>query len=168
MFRDAKGHPNDPFYPDHHAFESPPYKPLYDIWCQIMVRCLIVSRRTYDLENLMRVDHPELLDINGSLISFYGTVRGNVAYPKQYESIPVSYTVLRVKNDRVVWSTRLPLKTHYLYSVTASESLSRGRSNGILILRSIDNSSNQNGKKVVRFSCTPLMIGNGVLKIEKS
>jgi len=160
IFKESPGHPYDPFYPEGPAFANPA-KPLYDIWCQIMIRCLILSRRVYDIENLMSIENILDLNLSGSLVTFDGRFRGRIVSPKDYESTPVSYTVLRVKNDNTIWLTKLGIKTHYIYSFTASDNLCDGRGNGVLLFRNIDSVMSNPKTRIVKFSCTPLIIGSG-------
>lgn len=60
---------------------------------------------------------------------------------------------------------RLTIDQHYVYSVTAAESLSCGYENGLLILRSVLSTRRRNGQRVVNFDAIPLIIGSGVLKL---
>jgi hypothetical protein len=62
----------------------------------------------------------------------------------------------------------MELKTHYVYSMTAARSLSNGTENGLLALRSVDSIKVRGKRRLVDFSCTPLMIGNGALEIPES
>ncbi len=166
IFKNAEGHPKDPFYPDTNFSSMPPPKFLYDIWCQIMVRSLIIARGTYDIENIMKLESPENLNISGALISFKGIFNGNIVYPHEHENIPISYSTLTIHNDKSVWTAKLGIKTHYIYSTTASDSLSKGEENGILIFRGIDKMELNASARVVKFFCSPLIIGSGALKLE--
>jgi len=159
IFKDAPGHPKDSLYPAGPAF-SPP-KPFYDIWCQIMVRCLILSRKVYNIEDLMSFENIEDIDINGSLITFNGFLNGDVNPPGSYKTNPIGYTQLTIKDDMNVWLSKLSIKTHYVYSETAAESLSKGRSQGVLFFRSIDDIEISQEPRKIKFSCTPLIMGCG-------
>lgn len=160
LFKGSPGHPYDSLYPEGPAFANPAI-PLYDIWCQIMIRCLILSRRTYDIENIMSLENILDLDLAGSLITFDGKFRGRIENPKYYKSTSVCYTILRIKSDNEIWLTRLGIKTHYVYSFTASDNLSDGSGNGVLLFRSIDSVRKNANTRVVKYSCTPLIIGSG-------
>ena len=159
-FKDFTGHPKDPLYPDVHAFEGGG-KPYYDIWCQMMIRCLIIVRRTIDIESVMQLDEDNLALLAGSIVSFDGRLRGNVQGPNNYEEVPISNTVLRVKFDCTIALSRLSIKNHYVYSETAAESLSHGRGNGIALLRDVYAARATEKCKTIKFNCTPLIIGSG-------
>lgn len=161
MFQKAKGHPKDPLYPT----EFPPAIGFYDVWCQIMVRVILVIRGAYDIENLMSLENPADSGLEGSLISFKGELNGDVASPDEWIKKPVSRTTLSVKKNSTIWISELSLKTHYVYSDTAVSSLDKGRENGILFFRSIESIEKQNDNKIVIFKCTPLILGSGALKI---
>jgi hypothetical protein len=107
------------------------------------------------------LDDPSELSLEGRLVSFLGSLRGDVAFPDEYQEKPLSATTLRVKLRGELWRAKLQLKTHYVYSVTATGSLSNGRANGLVVLRSIDKIKRRGGIRVVDFSCTPLITGCG-------
>ena len=160
MFENSEMHPLDPYYPIGPVFADPA-KAFYDIWCQIMIRCLLICRKTFDIENLMKLDNPLDLDLSGSLIVYEGNLIGKVVAPNEYKETPVTHTVLRCIDSSTSWLTKLSIKTHYVYSETAAESLSKGRSNGVLMLRSIDSVRKTIKSKLVKLSCTPLIMGSG-------
>lgn len=164
-FNDCKGHPFDPLYPIMDWSIKPPPKFVYDIWCQLMVRAIIIARGTYDLFNLMRIEDPRLLQISGRLVSFEGKLNGNVHFPDEWEEHPLSYTSFTSENENVIWESEFSIKTQYIYSKTASESLGKNYANGIFVLRSIDEIDKSDSKIKVKFSCTPIIIGYGALKI---
>ena len=91
IFKAAQGHPQDSQYPAGPAFSSP--KPFYDIWCQIMVRCLILSRKVYNIEDLMSFENIEDININGALVTFDGSLKGDVKPPGNYKTTPVDADV---------------------------------------------------------------------------
>jgi hypothetical protein len=159
-FKSIKGHPSDPLYPDGPAFVSS-HNPMYDMWCQIMVRCLILTKKTYDIENLMKLEYLTELDLAGSLVTFNGRLRGKVEIPYDYKKFPLCYTNLKIKRDNICWISRIGIKTHYVYSSTAADSLSGGRGNGVLLFRGIDKIKKIKNIQLIRFSCTPLIIGSG-------
>lgn len=160
VFSQTEGHLSDPYLPSKPAFADLG-KPLYDIWCQIMIRCLIATRRTYDIGTLQKLDNPNELKIDGSLVVFEGRLSGNVVDPSRWKAHPLTNTKLRVDGDGTVWSSNLSIKTHYVYSDTAAESLSDGNTTGILIFRGIDRVTKRKSKILVNFSCCPLMLGCG-------
>ncbi len=160
VFSKTKGHPSDPQLPLLPVFADLG-KPLYDIWCQIMIRCLIATKRTYDISVLMHLDNPEELNVEGSLVVFDGRLSGKVVDPSKYKAFPLTNTTLKVVNKNITWSSDLSIKTHYVYSDTAAQSLSSGRTNGILIFRGVEKVRKSKAKIHVTFSCTPLMLGCG-------
>lgn len=160
FFSRTRGHPSDPYLPIKPAFADIS-KPLYDIWCQIMIRCLISITQTYNITSLMKLDNPKEIDLSGSLIVLEGRLSGSVVEPSEYKSKPLTHTNLQIKDEYNTWSSKLSIKTHYVYSNTAAESLSSGRTNGIIIFRSIENVAKRNHKSLINFSCSPLMLGCG-------
>jgi hypothetical protein len=138
---------------------------LYDIWCQIMVRAIIAARTPYDLDDLLKLEDPKGAKLDGCLVAFEGSLKGNVRPPKIWEKWPVTQTRLTRTTDGAKWWSDLKIKTHYVYSVTAAESLSAGYENGLLILRSVLRTRRRNGKRVVNFDAIPLIIGSGVLNL---
>jgi hypothetical protein len=160
IFMGAESHPLDPYLPASPAFADI-RTPLYDIWCQIMIRCLIATRKTYDINTLQKFINPNELEITGSLVVFNGRVSGDVEEPSNYKEKPVCHTTLKVDNENSVWISQLSIKTHYVYSYTAAESLSDGRSNGVLLFRSVDETEIIDDKTFVKFSCSPLIMGCG-------
>ena len=163
VFNGIKGHPNDPLLPAGPAFGT--LKPHYDVWCQIMVRAIITARRVYDLDDLMLLERPEEAGLQGVLVSFKSKLTGDVAIPAEWEQRPVSDTTLFAQNNNVTWESVLHLKTHYVYSFTASNSLSDGIENGILFLRQIRDVKYVNDNINVVFESTPLILGVGALEI---
>ena len=137
---------------------------LYDIWCQIMVRAIIAVRTPYDLDELLKLEDPKAAKLDGCLVAFEGSLKGNVRPPKIWEKW-VTQTRLTRATDGAKWWSDLKMKTHYVYSVTAAESLSCGYENGLLILRSVLSTRRRNGQRVVNFDAIPLIIGSGVLKL---
>lgn len=162
IFEKCEGHASDPLLPLGPAFAT--LKPIYDIWCQIMVRAIITARRVYDLDDLMLLQRPESAGLEGTLVSFKAKVVGEVAMPEDNPKDPVTETSLIAKNETSTWESVLRLKKHYIYSQTAAFSLSDGTPNGILILRHIRNVNYDNGIKV-NFDSIPLIIGSGALEI---
>ena len=150
IFVGAESHPLDPYLPASPAFADI-RTPLYDIWCQIMIRCLIATRKTYDINTLQKLTDPYEFEISGSLVVFNGRVSGDVEEPSNYKEKPVCHTTLKVDNENTVWLSQLSIKTHYVYSYTAAESLSDGRSNGVLLFRSIDEIKIKDDKTHVKF-----------------
>ena len=165
FFKPFRGHPRDPLLPIGFHGAIPTFA-FYDLWCQIMVRVILTARGAYDIEDLARLEDPTKARLEGRLVSFRGRLRGRVALPEEWKRVPLSKTVLMVNLVAEVWRTFLELKTHYVYSMTAAGSLSRGIENGLVIMRSIDSVRLRGFKRrIVQFSCTPLIIGNGALEI---
>ena len=164
MFTNAESHPSDPYFPAPNKFQMEFF--LYDLWCQVMARAIITVRRVYDLSQLLSLEDPGAAGLVGSLLSFEGTLKGQVYAPATWTTNPIGTTTLTVSSDHACWQSNLNLKTHYVYSDTGAMSLSSGKKNGILVLQSIDSVENsESGERVVRFSCTPLIIGSGVLQV---
>jgi hypothetical protein len=164
IFNNSPTHPKDPYYPLGPVFANPA-KPIYDIWCQIMIRVLIISKGTYDLENLAELSEPELLSISGSLVTFYGKFKGNAYEPAEYIKRPSSQTLMTYVGKKSTWESLINIKTHYVYSDTAAYSLSHNHLSGVLLFRSIEEIKKLKSKKKISFSCSPLIIGVGNLKI---
>jgi hypothetical protein len=156
-FANAAGHPKDPLLP--WQFDGmPPTFYLYDIWCQIMAR--------FDLDELIKLDHPCDAGLSGRLVSFEAQFNGDVADRDNWRETPVTTTLLtRDRGDRT-WTSELHLKTHYIYSETASIPLSKFTENGLLAFRRVESEKVSRRRRVVTFSCTPLIIGNGVLAVD--
>jgi hypothetical protein len=163
-FHKAKGHPQDPMFPTGAIWIHPEIA-YYDLWCQIMVRAIIAVRNPFDLDELLKLEKPEVANLAGSLVAFEGQVKGDIAPPRKWEQKPVCYTVLSRESFDTIWRSKLALKTHYVYSVTAAECLSDGYENGVLMIRGIRNLGKKKGKRVVEFDATSLIIGNGILKL---
>lgn len=164
IFSDAETHPSDPYFPAPNKFQKEFF--LYDLWCQVMARAIIAVRRIYDLHELLSLDDPKAAALSGSLVSFEGTMKGKVYPPAQWASHPLGKSVLTVSEGSTTWASTLNLKTHYVYSDTGAMSLEGGTENGLLLFRSIEGIERvEEGTQTVWFSCTPLIIGSGVLKI---
>jgi len=139
---------------------------LLDLWCQVLARTLVVCRGAYNIDDLMSLDEPQHLRIDGSLVSCVGKTRGTVHEPRFSEDPAAGTIIYRTKGERAVWSTSLTLKTQYVYSFTAAINLSHGKENGLLVFRGVDDiRSSKDGLARVRFSATPLILGLGVLEI---
>lgn len=160
-FRGCEAHPRDPMYVRGFSEDGSANFAYYDLWCQIMVRAILVARGSYDISDLMRLKDLSQLSLEGRLISFFGPLHGKVAYPNEYVEKPLSSTTLTVKERGQTWKTNLDLKTHYVYSVTATGSLSRGHGCGLLLMRGITHLRTRGKTRVVEFSCTPIIIGSG-------
>jgi len=160
LFEKVDKHPLDNMYPDVLAFEGVE-KGYYDIWCQLLIRCLILVRKTYDIESIMKIENPEDLNLSGSLVSFEGLFRGDVQSFQDYRNNSRTFTTLRVKSDSSLWLSKLGIKTHYVYSETAADNLSDGRGNGILFFRSMNSIRRTKSLQIVKFNCSPLIIGSG-------
>lgn len=160
IFNGLKGHPKDSLLPS-----APPFSDvrisLFDIWCQLMVRALVAVRKPYIMTDLLLLEAPLNCGLSGNLVAFNGYLKGSIAPPDEWRNVPVSETTLSVSNDMSILSTRLILKTHYIYSITGATCLEGGRSSGLLMLRSIDSVEQRNGKREITYSCTPLIIGSG-------
>lgn len=160
IFDGLEGHPQDPLLPSGPAF-SDWRIPVYDIWCQLMVRAIVAVRTPFLINDLALLEDPVNGGLAGSLVAFEGRMKGAVATPDEWEEKPGTETTLTVEGDKAIMTTKLRLKTHYVYSFTAAQSLSNGRGCGLLIIRSIDLVRTRNRKRVMAFSSTPLIIGSG-------
>jgi len=161
IFQGAEGHPEDPFYPVGPAFSDPPFKVYYDMWCQLMVRAIVAVRSAYILDDLMVLDDPLSARLAGTLIAFEGKLQGVVASPGEWRDHALSETRLSLSDRTTTISTVLRLKTHYVYSQTASFSLAQGRGYGLLLFRDFDSVTESRGRRTMSFTSTPLMIGCG-------
>lgn len=164
MFKDLAGHPLDPMWPTGFQ-QSIAVFAYYDLWCQIMIRAILTARDAYDLDDLTRLVDPDEVALAGRIVSFRGSVRGRIAFPQEWQTKPLSKALLTVRRGKITWRSTLELKTHYVYSVTAAVALGKGTENGLLVFRGINSSMDSGGRRTVDFTCTPLIIGNGVLKI---
>lgn len=160
IFDGLEGHPQDPLLPTAPAF-SDRRIPLYDLWCQLMVRAIVATRTPFLIDDLLLLEDPRHSCLAGSLVAFEGKFKGSVAAPSDWKHSPTAETTLTVEGNNTVISTKLCLKTHYIYSFTAAHSLERGRGCGLLVIRSIDSVRTRNGKRKIVFSSTPLIIGGG-------
>lgn len=165
IFQNQPGHPADLYYPDERPVFANPLFGYYDIWCQIMVRAIISVREAYNLEELTRLDNPIQANLEGSLVAFRAKVKGKIYPPSDWKKNPIGYTELVHKNKNITWRSQLKLKSHYVYSITASEDLSDGNQNGLLILRSIERINKGNRQKEIIFKAIPLIMGFGGLKL---
>jgi hypothetical protein len=130
-----------------------------------MVRAIIAVRTAYDLDELLKLEDPKAARLDGCLVAFEGSLKGHISPPSSWEKSPLGKTRLTRGLDEARWWSDLKIKTHYVYSVTAAESLSDGYENGLLILRSVLSLRRRNGKRAVNFDAIPLIIGSGVLKL---
>jgi hypothetical protein len=165
IFQNQPGHPADPFYPDERPVFANPLFGYYDIWCQIMVRAILSVREAFNLEDLTRLGNPMQSNLEGSIVAFKAKVKGEVFSPSKWRTNPIGYTELIYKNKNVTWRSQMKLKTHYVYSVTASEDLSDGNQSGLLILRSIERVNKGNYQKEIIFKAIPLIMGFGGLEL---
>jgi len=163
-FLKIKGHAKDPLLPTGAIWIEKEIA-LYDLWCQIMIRAIIAVRTPYDLDDLLKLEDPKAAKLDGCLIAFEGSLKGNVKPPKTCDRWPVTQTRLTRSVDGAKWWCDLKIKTHYVYSVTAAESLSDGYENGLLILRSIISARRRNGRISVKLDAIPLIIGSGILHL---
>ncbi len=163
-FINIKGHTQDPLLPTGAIWIEKEIA-LYDLWCQILVRAIIAVRTPYDLDDLLKLEEPKAASLGGCLVAFEGSLKGNVMPPKAWEKSPVTQTRLTRALDDAKWRSDLKIKTHYVYSVTAAQSLSDGYENGLMILRSVMSMRRRNGKRIVNFDAIPLMIVSGILKL---
>ena len=163
-FLNIKGHVQDPLLPTGAVWIEKEI-PLYDIWCQVMIRAIIAVRTPYDLDDLMKLEDPKAAKLEGGLVAFEGSLKGKVSPLNSWEKCPVTQTRLTRRLDNSEWRCDLKIKTHYVYSVTAAESLSDGYENGLLILRSVIGERRRDRKSIVNFDAIPLIIGSGVLKL---
>jgi hypothetical protein len=163
-FHKAEGHPKDTMFPTGAIWIHPEIA-YYDLWCQIMVRAIIAVRNPYDIDDLLKLEEPENTNLSGILVAFEGEMKGDVFAPSEWEKHPLGSSELSRESDDTIWRSNLKLKTHYVYSDTAAQFLSDGYENGVLILRSVHSQAEENGKRIFEFDSTPLIIGNGVLKL---
>ncbi len=164
-FAAIPGHPKDPLLPQIEWSQKPPAFMVYDIWCQVMMRALVLNRETVQLEYLAQVDDFSEIDLAGRLISITGRVKGDARPPDQYKEHPTCSTDFSFEQDNLVLVSRLNLKTHYIYSDTAAMCLSGGPESGIALFRGIDDIIENGRERRIRFACTPLLLGARALEI---
>jgi hypothetical protein len=164
-FHDIIGHPKDLLYPTGGAVDSVRKAALYDLWCQIMVRAVLATRLSIGFEDLLAFDEPSEVELAGSLLTFDGTIRGDVPHPSEWRTQPTSSVVVRCTEGNQSMISTLALKTHYVYSDTAAMSLSKGRANGVLVFRGVEKVIKRGRKRRVEISASPLLIGTGVLEM---
>jgi len=152
------GHPLDTSMP-----ASMPAKGYHDIWCQLMARVLVSARGTIALDQLAMLSDPIVTGLAGKLLDFQGRVSGDVAPPENFRTTPSSLITLEVVGPSSIWRTTLTLRTHYVYSFTATLPLGKGLENGLLLFRGIASIDKTGPVPVVTFEATPLIVGNGVL-----
>ena len=160
IFDGLEGHPRDPLLPS-----DPPFCdwriPAYDIWCQLMVRAIAAVRTPFLINDLVLLEDPMDGGLEGSLAAFEGRMKGTIATPAEWKEKPGSQTMLTVESNDAKMLTEFRLKTHYVYSFTAAQSLGSGRGCGLLVIRSIDSVTERNRKRIITFTSTPLIIGSG-------
>ena len=130
-----------------------------------MIRAILSVREAFNLEDLTKLDNPKQANLEGRLVAFKASVKGEVFPPDEWRTNPVGYTELTYKNKNIIWRSRLKLKTHYVYSVTAADDLSDGTQSGLLILRSIERVNKGNYQKEIIFKAIPLIMGFGGLEL---
>lgn len=155
-FKSSDGHRKDPYLPT-----GIPYSYFYDVWVQIMVRALLANRPALPIEDLADLDDIENTQFEGRLVTLSGEVRGNYVDPAKYETTPVFETKLSQKTKKTMWRSLLKLKTHYVYSDTAAQTLSGGRTQGLVMFRGVNSVKQQKTQRVIEFDCTPLILGSG-------
>jgi len=160
IFEGVDGHEKDPLMPSGPAFTDQRI-PLYDVWCQIMARTLVAARTPYLLQDIAQLENPLESGLSGMLVAFEGRLEGDVALPSEWEETPMSETRLEVEQGGVTVRTNLALKTHYIYSATAADSLRKGRGCGLLFLRNFLDVEEEGDARTIEFGCSPLIIGSG-------
>lgn len=155
-FKEVRHHPLDTNLP-----VDMPHKGTHDKWVQVMVRMLLVTTPALAIEDLMKLANPAKSGIVGRLITVNGRTRGKYFRYDDYMNTPVARTQLTIETEDARWRGVLYLKTHYVYSDTAAQSLVDGQTQGVVMIRDILEQRRRGGKTVVNFECTPLILGSG-------
>lgn len=138
-----------------------PHKAYHDVWVQLLVRAILVCRRVLPLEDIMSLESPLDADLSGALVTVEGKVRGEFFDPYTYKKDNRVQTAFFQESDHAKARARLHLKKHYVYSNTAAQNLTKGRTQGLVYLRSIDSIKKSRDSRTITFSCTPLILGAG-------
>lgn len=157
------GHPKDPDYP---TDMSPPYGMAavhgFDLYCQLIVRALCISRSTVALESLWGLDNAELVDqYSGSLVTFRELAIGkSITIPSASDSEPLGRVQFRVKRNGRIYRAMLPIKNMYVFSDTAALNLQRSKVCGVALLEDAQAKSASSGTEL-QIGLKPLIIGMG-------
>lgn len=155
-FQQVEGHPKDPNLP-----RRMPAKAHHDIWVQILVRAMLTARPAIPVEDLMKLEEPDQAALEGRLVTLSGKVKGKYFNCDDYTQHPIAKTALFLRSPEAVWRAVLHLKTHYVYSSTAAQALTSGRTQGLVLFRGVKQMKYRGTQRVVDFDCTPLILGCG-------
>lgn len=160
----VKGHPEDPDYPDD---LSPPNGMIafhqYDLYCQILVRALLLSWEVVAFEDLLKLGKDiDLSAFSGSLVIFHEHVRGKgVKAPRYWKTNPLGELKFQRTQNGVKFRCIMAIRTMYVFSDTAQIELSRGHVCGIGILQGCEKQKDKNGKEEIHIRLIPLLLGLG-------
>lgn len=155
-FRNSEGHEADPQLPI-----RMPDKAYHDIWVQLLVRILIICRSTVAIEDMTKLEDPKGVCASGRLVTLRGDLRGEYFRLDSYDTQRTVKTGLVLREGDATWRSVLNLKTHYVYSSTAAQQLSRGKAYGLVCFRQVERVKRRGDETVVDFTCTPLILGSG-------
>jgi len=164
----VQGHPEDPDYP---SDLSPPHGMtafhMYDLYCQLMVRVLLLSLEVTPFEDIFVLAgdlHPDTL--TGRLTMFHAHLWGErVEPPRHWNTKPVSRLWFRRRKKGREIQAELLIKTMYVFSDTAAFELKSGRASGVGLLQTIDvgHGTVQNPTKL---RIVPLLLGLGQIPLD--
>jgi len=159
------GHPEDPDLPidlgppnGMEAFHC------FDLYCQILVRVLMVLKPPVPLEYIREfIDPEELKPLEGRLVSFREAAIGKrIESPKVHHTHRTGTVQFRNKRRTFLYLTNMTLRNMYVFSDTSADNLRESRVCGIGVF----GGAILNGKgasKEMRLRVVPLLIGLGGL-----
>jgi hypothetical protein len=156
VFSGVATHPVDSCLPSQF-----PHKGWHDIWVQILMRVLLTCRPALPIEDAMKLDTTAESGFLGRLVTLNGRTRGKHFQHTDFEKLPLTRTTVLLESDEAVWRGILDIKTHYVYSSTAAHALAHGRTQGVVLIRDIRRMNMRGDKRVVNFTCSPLILGSG-------
>lgn len=165
MLPRVTGHSDDPDYPINLA---PPYGMTafhgFDLYCQLMTRCLASLSFPYPLELLWKFNEPDLIDkFAGSLITFREHAIGkSIVSPRSSQNKPLGRVQFRFQKSGKVFKALMVIKNMYVFSDTAAENLRNSKVCGIAILEDAKKVKVKN-KLELHIGLKPLLIGMGGL-----
>jgi hypothetical protein len=157
------GHPEDPDLPNDF---SPPNGICafhgFDLYCQLMTRTLSLHSSPIPLETLWTLNNEEAIGHHaGCLVSFRERAIGrNITVPGQWEKKRLGRVQFLVRRGKLIYKALMSIKTMYVFSDTAAESLRSSKVCGIGILEDAVQSDDCS-KTELTLTIKPLIIGIG-------
>lgn len=160
------GHPEDPEYP---YDLSPPDGMIafhqYDLYCQILVRALLVTTQVVPFEDL--ITHAAEMHApvpSGQLVVFNEKVRGRgLKPPSSWETYSLGHVTIRKTSRGIRIVCAMTVKTMYIFSNTAAIELGSGVVSGVGILQASGEQVIVGGKREINLRLVPLLLGLGSL-----